>query len=118
LRLAKNGTYTAETTNMAAEVNMAGRDDGSRRRWRQARATGPEAARRRAALGGIRGPWQWQWRRKRRRRRALGCFLWLLTLVVVLLVLSILFGGFRRGARVGDAPAHVVRAALVQDTAR
>jgi hypothetical protein len=97
---------------------MAGRDDGSRRRGRQARATGPEPARRRVALGGVGGPWQWQWRRSRRRRRTVGCFLWVLTLLIVLLVLSILFGGFRRGSQVGDAPAHAVRAALVQSAAR
>lgn len=43
------------------------------------------------------GPCQWQWRRQHRRRRALGCFLGLVTLLLVLLVLSLLFGGFRRG---------------------
>jgi len=47
------------------------------------------------------GPWQWQWRRRHRRRRAVGCFLWLVTLLLVLLVLSLLFGGFRRGSRDG-----------------
>jgi hypothetical protein len=60
------------------------------------------------------GPWQWQWRRRHRRRRVVGCALWLLTLLVVLLVLSILFGGFRRGSRVGEGDAHLVRPAVVQ----
>jgi hypothetical protein len=118
LRLTENGTYTAELNNLTAEVNMAGPNDGSPRRRRQARATGPEPARRRVALAGVGGPWQWQWRHNRRRRRAVGCFLWMLTLLIVLLVLSILFGGFHRGARVGGAPAHVVRSALIQDVTR
>jgi hypothetical protein len=47
------------------------------------------------------GPWQWQWRRQHRRRRAVGCLLWLLALLLVLLVLSLLFGGFRRGTKDG-----------------
>jgi hypothetical protein len=61
-----------------AEVNMA---DGGKR-----------------PAGGrfLAGPWQWQWRRQHRRRRRLGCFLWLLTLL-----LSLLFGGFRRGTKDG-----------------
>jgi hypothetical protein len=40
------------------------------------------------------------------------------TLLIVLLVLSLLFGGFRRGSRVGDGEAHAVRSALVQGGAR
>lgn len=60
-----------------------------------------------------RGPWNWQWRH-RRRRRLTGCVLWLVTLLFVLLVLSLLFGGFRKGTRTGSGPlvrasaAHVV----------
>ena len=33
----------------------------------------------------------------------MGCLLWVLALLLVLLVLSILFGGFQRGTRVGGA---------------
>jgi hypothetical protein len=78
---------------------MAGRGDGPSRR---------------TVAGGLsRGPWNWQWRR-RRRRRLTGCLLWIATLLLVLLVLSLLFGGFRKGARSGSGPlvrapaAHLV----------
>jgi hypothetical protein len=37
------------------------------------------------------------------RSRGLGCALWLAVLIVVLVVLSILFGGFQKGARVNGA---------------
>lgn len=58
-------------------------------------------ARWRAADRAPGGPWRWRWRR-RRRRRLLGCIGWVLTLLLVLLVLSVLFGGFQRGDKVGD----------------
>jgi hypothetical protein len=78
---------------------MAGRADGSSRR---------------AAAGRlVRGPWNWQWRR-RKRRRLTGCLLWLVTLLFVLLVLSLLFGGFEKGTRTGDAP--LVRALAASTT--
>jgi hypothetical protein len=75
---------------------MAGRGDGPSRR---------------SVAGGLsRGPWNWQWRR-RRRRRATGCALWLVTLLLVLLVLSLLFGGFRKGTR---SSGPLVRAPAAQ----
>ena len=43
----------------------------------------------------------------------MGCLLWVLTLLLVLLVLSILFGGFQRGTRVGGPDGHPVRADIV-----
>jgi hypothetical protein len=53
-----------------------------------------------------------RWRRRREQpgggRRLswpLGCLLWLVLLVIVLIVLSVLFGGFRLGTRAG-APGH------------
>ncbi|MFY9891899.1 MAG: hypothetical protein WAK71_26575 [Streptosporangiaceae bacterium] len=36
--------------------------------------------------------------------RPVGCLLWLLALIVVLILLSALFGGFQKGARVSGAP--------------
>jgi hypothetical protein len=43
----------------------------------------------------------------------MGCFLWILTLLLVLLVLSILFGGFQRGSKVGGTDGHRVRPDIV-----
>jgi hypothetical protein len=59
------------------------------------------------------------WRRRpeqpgggRRLSRPVGCLLWLVLLVVILVLLSLLFGGFRMGTRAGDTgPAPVIRAA-------
>jgi len=48
-------------------------------------------------------------RRWRPRRRATGCLLWIVGLIVVLIILSLLFGGFRMGAKAGAgvmSPAH------------
>jgi hypothetical protein len=47
-----------------------------------------------------------RWRRDRTPggRRA-GCLLWVVILLAVLVVLSLLFGGFRTGTKVGGAPA-------------
>ena len=39
----------------------------------------------------------------RQRRRLTGCLFWILALVLVLLVLSLLFGGFNKGTKVGGA---------------
>jgi cytochrome c-type biogenesis protein CcmH/NrfF len=39
-------------------------------------------------------------RRLRPRSRLVGCLLWLIMLVVILIVLSLLFGGFRKGTKV------------------
>lgn len=64
---------------------------------------------------------RWLTRPARRRRqrpgsrsRLSGCLLWLLVLVIVLVVISLLFGGFRKGTRVGGAgtPAPVPVAAV------
>jgi len=41
----------------------------------------------------------------RPRRGLTGCLLWILGLIVVLIVLSLLFGGFQKGTKVGGAPA-------------
>jgi heme A synthase len=44
---------------------------------------------------------RWYGRREGRRRpRLIGCLIWLIALIVVLIVLSLLFGGFRKGAKV------------------
>jgi hypothetical protein len=47
-----------------------------------------------------------RWRRDRTPggRRA-GCLLWVVILLAVLVVLSLLFGGFRMGTKAGGAPA-------------
>jgi hypothetical protein len=42
-------------------------------------------------------------RRWRPRRRLTGCLLWIVGLVVVLIVLSLMFGGFRIGTKAGSA---------------
>jgi hypothetical protein len=46
-------------------------------------------------------------RQRRRRIRPLGCLLWVLGLIIVLLVLSLLFGGFQNGTKVGLGGAPV-----------
>ena len=45
----------------------------------------------------------------RPRRRLTGCLLWILGLIVVLVILSLMFGGFQKGTKVGGAglPAPV-----------
>lgn len=50
-------------------------------------------------------------RRRWPRSRAGGCLLWLLIFVLVLIVLSILFGGFDRGTKVGGLPPMIITAA-------
>jgi hypothetical protein len=48
----------------------------------------------------------------RPRRRLTGCLLWILGLIVVLAILSLIFGGFQKGTKVGGAglpaPVHFV----------
>jgi hypothetical protein len=39
----------------------------------------------------------------RPRRRLTGCLLWILGLIVVLVILSLMFGGFQKGTKVGGA---------------
>jgi hypothetical protein len=38
---------------------------------------------------------------RRRMSRPVGCLVWLIALLVLLIVLSLLFGGFQRGTKVG-----------------
>jgi hypothetical protein len=52
---------------------------------------------RRRSDSGVRRGW-------RPRRRLTGCLLWILGLIVFLVILSLLFGGFQKGTKVG-APA-------------
>jgi hypothetical protein len=47
-------------------------------------------------------------RRERPRSRLAGCLLWILALIVLLIILSLLFGGFHKGTRVGDGPPSPV----------
>jgi hypothetical protein len=49
-------------------------------------------------MGGGRGGAGWA-----RPRGPLGCVVWILALLVLLLVLSLIFGGFQRGTRVGGS---------------
>ena len=44
--------------------------------------------------GGFRRP-------RRQRSRLTGCVLWIVGLIIVLVILSVLFGGFNRGTKVG-----------------
>ena len=54
-------------------------------------------------MGGGRGRAGWT-----RPRGAVGCLVWILALLVILLLLSLIFGGFQKGSRVGSgsAPGH------------
>jgi hypothetical protein len=45
---------------------------------------------------------------RRPRPRLAGCLLWILALVAVLIVLSLLFGGFRKGTKAGMGPPRPV----------
>jgi heme A synthase len=47
----------------------------------------------------------------RRRPRLIGCLIWLIALIVLLIVLSLLFGGFRKGTSVSWARPPVPPAA-------
>jgi hypothetical protein len=42
--------------------------------------------------------------RRRPRSRLAGCLIWILALIVLLIILSLLFGGFRKGTKAGDGP--------------
>jgi hypothetical protein len=62
----------------------------------------------------MRGGWRRAGRlggRARRRIGCTGCLLWLLALVIVVLLLSLLFGGFQKGTKVGAGPARPIAAA-------
>lgn len=45
-------------------------------------------------------------RRWRPRNRAVGCLLWIVAALVILLLLSVLFGGFQTGKKVGSGPGE------------
>jgi hypothetical protein len=45
-------------------------------------------------------------RRWRPQSRAVGCLLWIVAALVILLLLSVLFGGFQKGAKVGSGPGE------------
>jgi amino acid transporter len=61
--------------------------------------------------------WRGQGRRPRR-RAAFGCLLVLLGVIVLLIVLSVLFGGFRKGTKVGGGPGTAQVAAVSTLAAR
>ncbi len=48
--------------------------------------------------------------RRRRFSRPVGCLAWLIALIVLLLLLSALFGGFQKGAKVGGSRPPAVLA--------
>ena len=50
-------------------------------------------------------------RRWRPQSRAAGCLLWIVVLLAVLLLLSVLFGGFQKGTKVGSVPRQRVHPA-------
>lgn len=52
----------------------------------------------------------WRVRRgeRQRRPRLVGCLVWILALIVLLIILSLLFGGFRKGTKAGAGPAAPV----------
>jgi cytochrome c-type biogenesis protein CcmH/NrfF len=45
---------------------------------------------------------------RRPRTRLAGCLLWILALAALLIVLSLLFGGFRKGTKAGMGPPRPV----------
>jgi hypothetical protein len=47
-------------------------------------------------------------RGERPRSRLAGCLIWILALIALLIILSLLFGGFRKGTKVGDGPPSPV----------
>ena len=47
--------------------------------------------------------WPFGRREQRPRSRLAGCLLWILVLVALLIVLSLLFGGFRKGTKAAGA---------------
>jgi len=51
---------------------------------------------------------------RRPRTRLAGCLLWILALVALLIILSLLFGGFRKGTKAGMGPPRPVVASRVR----
>jgi heme A synthase len=48
---------------------------------------------------------RWHGRREGRRRpRLVGCLIWLIAVILILIVVALLFGGFRKGTKVSWAP--------------
>ena len=45
---------------------------------------------------------------RRPRSRLAGCLIWILALIALLIILSLLFGGFRKGTKVGEGPTAPV----------
>ena len=45
---------------------------------------------------------------RRSRSRLAGCLLWILALIALLIILSLLFGGFRKGTKTGMGPPRPV----------
>jgi hypothetical protein len=48
--------------------------------------------------------WLLRPRERRPRSRLTGCLVWILALIVLLVILSLLFGGFRKGTKAGAGP--------------
>ena len=51
---------------------------------------------------------------RRPRTRLAGCLLWILALVALLIILSLLFGGFRKGTKAGMSPPSPIVAGQVR----
>ena len=54
----------------------------------------------------------WLFRRREARSgsRLAGCLVWILALIALLVILSLLFGGFRKGTKAGSGPPSPVLA--------
>jgi hypothetical protein len=50
----------------------------------------------------------WHRGERRPRSRLAGCLLWILALFVLLIIVSLLFGGFRKGTKAGMGPPRPV----------
>ena len=58
--------------------------------------------------------WLFGSRERRPRSRLAGCLVWIVALIALLIVLSLLFGGFRKGTKAaGAGPPPPVAASLV-----
>jgi hypothetical protein len=56
----------------------------------------------------------WHRGERRPRSRLAGCLLWIFALFVLLIILSLLFGGFRKGTKAGMGPPRPVVTSQVQ----
>jgi hypothetical protein len=50
---------------------------------------------------------------RRRMSRPVGCLVWIVALIVILVVLSLMFGGFQKGTKVGESRSGMVSPAAV-----